>query len=256
MGVLLSERREGVLVLTINRPEVRNALNAEVREALFAAFAEAEGDGEVMALVLTGAGDKAFVAGADIRELKERTPVSHLAAAHRLDLAIEAMGKPVVAAVNGYALGGGCELAMACTLRVASREHARFGQPEINLGIIPGMGGTQRLSRLCGVGRALQLCLTGDIIDAEEAYRIGLVNYLVPAGDLISFSVELAAKLGKKPPVALRAARDAVLRGADMSLREGLDFEARLFALCLGTEDKAEGMAAFLEKREPRFKGK
>ncbi len=255
MAVLLTERREEVLFLTINRPEVRNALNAEVREALFAAFADAEADGEVKALVLTGAGDKAFVAGADIRELKERTPVSHLAAGRRLDLAIEAMGKPVVAAVNGYALGGGCELAMACTLRVAS-ENARFGQPEINLGIIPGMGGTQRLSRLCGVGRALQLCLTGDIIDAPEAYRIGLANYLVPAGDLVSFAVELARKLGKKAPVALRAARDAVLRGADMSLREALDFEARLFALCLGTEDKAEGMAAFLEKREPRFKGK
>jgi enoyl-CoA hydratase len=255
MGVLLAERREEVLVLTINRPEVRNALNAEVRAALWAALDGAEAEAGVTALVLTGAGDRAFVAGADIRELKERTPVGHLAAGQRLDLKIEALSKPVVAAVNGFALGGGCELAMACTLRVAS-EHARFGQPEVNLGIIPGMGGTQRLARLCGVGRALQLCLTGDIIDAQEAHRIGLANYLVPAGELVSFSVDLARKLGKKPPVALRAARDAVLRGADMSLHEGLDFETRLFAICLGTEDKAEGMAAFLEKREPRFKGR
>jgi enoyl-CoA hydratase len=255
MGVLLTERREDVLVLTINRPEVRNALNAEVRDALWAALDEAEADAALRALVLTGAGEKAFVAGADIRELKERTPVSHLAAGGRLDLRIEGLQKPVVAAVNGYALGGGCELAMACTLRVAS-EHARFGQPEINLGIIPGMGGTQRLSRLCGVGHALRLCLTGDIIDAQEAHRIGLANYLVPAGELLPFAVELAGKLGKKPPVALRAARDAVLRGADMGLQAGLDFETRLFALCLGTEDKAEGMSAFLEKREPRFKGR
>jgi len=154
---------------------VRNALNGEVREALWAALDEAEADAGVKALVITGAGDKAFVAGADIRELKERTPVGHLAATRRLDLKIEGLSKPVVAAVSGYALGGGCELAMACTLRVAS-ENARFGQPEINLGIIPGMGGTQRLSRLCGVGHALRLCLTGDIIDADEAFRIGLAN--------------------------------------------------------------------------------
>ena len=255
MGVLLSERRDEVLVLTINRPEVRNALNGEVREALWAALDEAEADGGVKAVVITGAGDKAFVAGADIRELKERTPVGHLAATRRLDLKVEGLSKPVVAAVSGYALGGGCELAMACTLRVAS-ENARFGQPEISLGIIPGMGGTQRLSRLCGVGHALRLCLTGDIIDADEAFRIGLANYKVPAGELLAFAVELARKLGKRAPVALRAARDAVLRGADMSLREGLDYEARLFAICLGTEDKAEGMAAFLEKREPRFTGR
>ena len=255
MGVLLSERRDEVLVLTINRPEVRNALNGEVREALWAALDEAEADAGVKALVITGAGDKAFVAGADIRELKERTPVGHLAATRRLDLKIEGLSKPVVAAVSGYALGGGCELAMACTLRVAS-ENARFGQPEISLGIIPGMGGTQRLSRLCGVGHALRLCLTGDIIDADEAFRIGLANYKVPAGELLAFAVELARNLGKRAPVALRAARDAVLRGADMSLREGLDYEARLFAICLGTEDKAEGMAAFLEKREPRFTGR
>ena len=255
MGVVLAERREDVLILTINRPEVRNALNVDVREALWAALDEAEADAAVRALVLTGAGDKAFVAGADIRDLKERTPVAHLAAARRLDLRIEGFQKPVVAAVNGYALGGGCELAMACTLRVASPD-AKLGQPEINLGILPGMGGTQRLSRLCGVGRALQLCLTGDLIDAQEAHRIGLANYLVPAGDLLPFAVDLARRLGKKAPVALRAARDAVLRGADMALRDGLDFEARLFALCLSTEDRAEGIAAFLEKREPRFKGR
>jgi enoyl-CoA hydratase len=254
MGVVLTGRQDEVLVLTINRPEVRNAMNAEVREALWRALEEAEADAGVKALVLTGAGDQAFVAGADIRELTERTPVAHLAATRRLDLKIEGLPKPVVAAVNGYALGGGCELAMACTLRVAAKT-ARFGQPEVNLGIIPGLGGTQRLSRLCGVGRALQLCLTGDIIDAQEAHRIGLANYLVPSGELLPFAVELARKLGRKPPVALRAARDAVLRGADMGLREGLEFEARQFALCLGTEDKAEGMAAFLEKREPRFKG-
>lgn len=247
--------KEGVATITANRPEVRNALNLTMRREIWQALEQAEADPEVKGVVLTGQGEKAFIAGADINELRDRDTVAALTPAYRLDTKIEGLAKPVIAAVNGYALGGGCEVAMACLIRVAS-ETARFGQPEINLGIIPGMGGTQRLPRLVGFGRAMQLILTGEIIDAQEAHRIGLANYVVAPGELLLFAHELARKIGSKPPVAWRAARDAMLRGFDMSLRDALDLENKLFAICCGTEDKREGMTAFLEKRPPHFKGR
>ncbi len=241
--------------ITVNRPEVRNALNTPTRVEMEKALLEAEKDPAIRGIVITGAGEKAFVSGGDIAEMKDRDIAAALTPRIRLDLLIERLGKPVVAAVNGYALGGGCELAMACTVRVAAVT-AKFGQPEINLGTIPGSGGTQRFSRLVGLGRAMQLVLTGEIIDAAEAYRIGLVNYVVPPEKVIPFSTEIARTLGSKPPIAWRAARDAVLHGFNMSLAEALEYEDKLFALCAGTEDKREGMAAFLEKRPPKFTGR
>ncbi len=256
---ILFEKEDGLALVTVNRPDVRNALNRATMEELERAIDEAEADEEVRAFILTGAGDRAFIAGADLKEMAARTTVSELGPVYRQRRRVadrlENMYKPTIAAVNGYALGGGCELALACTLRVAA-DTAKFGQPEINLGIIPGLGGTQRLARLVGKGRAMELVLTGDIIDAQEAYRIGLVNKVVPAAELMTAAKELGRKLAGKAPIALRAAKDAINLGSSLDLHSALELEARLFAICVGTEDKAEGVAAFFEKRTPQWKGR
>ena len=250
--------REGpVTVITIDRPKVLNALNARTIEELRDAMSDAARETAVRCVVLTGAGQKAFVAGADINELAEQSPVGGSAHARHgqsvLDL-IEQLGKPVIAAINGYALGGGCELAMACTLRVAA-DTARLGQPEINLGIIPGYAGTQRLPRLVGKGRALELLLTGEAIVAEEAYRIGLVNRVVPADRLMVEVRALAVALAAKAPIAVRSIIDAVNDGLEMPLAQAMNHEAARFGLVASTEDMREGTRAFLEKRKPVFKG-
>jgi len=255
---LLVERDDAVLVITINRPKVLNALNAGTLAELGEAIAGAGSDDAVRAIVLTGAGEKSFVAGADITELAVLTPIGGREHAHRgqalLDR-IERLGKPVVAAVNGFALGGGCELAMACTLRLAA-DTARFGQPEINLGLIPGYAGSQRLPRLVGAGRALEMLLTGNPIGAEEAYRIGLVNRVVPAAQLMDEARALARALAAKAPVALRCILDAVRGGLGMSFAEAQEYEATLFGLVFATDDMREGTRAFLDKRKPGFTGR
>jgi len=258
MSVVLSEIQEGILTLTINRPDKMNALNAEVMDLLARGIDEARRSEGIRAVIVTGAGEKAFVAGADIGELSRLGPLEgreHAARGQGVFDAIESLGKPVVAAVNGFALGGGCELAMACTLRVASRK-AKLGQPEVSLGIIPGYGGTQRLARLVGEGRALELCLTGDPITAEEAWRIGLVNRVVEPEEVLPTAREIVTKIMSKGPVAVKLAMEAVHRGLDMTLREGLALERDLFALAATTEDMKEGMGAFLEKRSPAFRGR
>ncbi|HET9264755.1 MAG TPA: enoyl-CoA hydratase-related protein [Vicinamibacterales bacterium] len=252
------DRDGAVAVVTVNRPKVLNALNTQTMDELRRTILALRHDDSVRAVILTGAGEKSFVAGADINELAVQTPAGGrehaLRGQHVLDL-IENMGKPVIAAVNGFALGGGCELAMACTLRIAS-EHARFGQPEINLGIIPGYAGTQRLARLVGAGRALEILLTGEQISAQEAHRLGLVNRVVPAGELMNEARKLAATLAAKAPIAVRYIIDAVNKGARMTLPEAQVFEATLFGLVASTDDMHEGTRAFLEKRKPEFKGK
>lgn len=254
---LLIERRGRVAVITINRPEKRNALNIKTREEGAAALDELRDDAEVGGVVFTGAGDKAFVAGADIAEFANRTALTQrdVMMARSLFTAVDSFPKPVIAMVNGYCLGGGCELALACDLRIAS-ETASFGQPEINLGIIPGGGGTQRLTRLIGEGKAMELILTGDIIDAKTAYTLGLVNMVVPAADLEAKTMEIANRISEKSPVALQMAKEAVKLASRSNLDEGLRREVDLFALCFSSEDKDEGVTAFLEKRKPQFKGK
>jgi enoyl-CoA hydratase len=215
-------------------------------------------DAEVGALILTGAGDKAFVAGADIQELSGHTPASGREAAlygQGVFTQIERLGKPTIAAINGYALGGGCELALACTIRLASRT-AKLGQPEVKLGLIPGYGGTQRLTRLCGPGAAQELCLSGEMISAEEAQRIGLVNHVYEPQELLPAAEALARRMAANAPVAVRLAMEAIQRGAQMSQEEGMALEATLFAMCCATADMAEGTRAFLEKRPARFQGK
>ncbi len=255
---LLAEKREGIVWVTVNRPEKRNALNQRVMEELDSCFREIASDAEARVAILTGAGDKAFVAGADIGELAVQSPISGRETSIRgqrtLDL-IENLGKPVIAAVNGYALGGGCELAMACTLRIAS-ENAMFGQPEVKLGIIPGYAGTQRLRRLVGEGKALELILTGEAINAQEAFRIGLVNQAVPANELKPAAEALARKILSNAPLAIKFALEAVRHGADLSHSDGEFLEAALFGACCATEDMKEGTRAFLEKREAKFAGK
>ncbi len=255
---LLLDRDGAVTVLTINRPDKRNALNTDTVDELRRALLELRRDAAVRVIVITGAGDKAFVAGADINELAVQTPVSGRehgrTGQHVFDL-IEHLGKPVIAAINGVALGGGCELAMACTLRIAA-DTAKLGQPEINLGIMPGYAGTQRLPRLVGKGRALELMLTGDAIPAQEAWRIGLVNRVVPAADLLAEARKLAQALASKAPIAMRYIIDAVNQGLDMSLGEAQVYEATLFGLVSTTDDMREGTRAFLEKRKAEFKGK
>lgn len=257
MSVVLTELSERVLTVTVNRPEKMNALNPEVIEGLRGAFHEAKSNPEVGALVVTGSGEKAFVAGADIATFQTLDPITARDYARRgqvvFDL-LESMGKPSIAAINGFALGGGCELAMACTMRVALRT-AKLGQPEVNLGLIPGYAGTQRLARLVGKGRALELILTADLINAEEAHRIGLVNRVVDA-DVTGAARELAKKILGKAPVAIRHALEAVNHGLEMPFDQGELFEATLFGLCVATEDMKEGVAAFLEKRPARFQGK
>jgi enoyl-CoA hydratase len=255
---VLAAREGRVAILTINRPDKLNALNEEVRVDLLAALAAIETDAEVGVVVITGAGEKSFIAGADINELATQTPVSGrehaMSGQHILDL-IEHLGKPVIAAINGFALGGGCELAMACTIRIAA-ETAKLGQPEINLGLIPGYAGTQRLSRIVGSGRALELLLTGDQMTAQEAHRLGLVNRVVPAADLMAEAKKLAATLAAKAPVAVRYILEAVHKGLEMPLAQAQVFEATLFGLVASTEDMREGTKAFLEKRQAQFKGK
>jgi enoyl-CoA hydratase len=255
---LLLERDGAVATVTVNRPAVLNAMSLETLDELRRVMESLGRDETVRVVVITGAGEKAFIAGADINELARQTPTGgrdHAVKGQEVFDVIEQLGKPVIAALNGYALGGGCELAMACTLRVAA-DTAKLGQPEINLGLIPGYGGSQRLARLIGAGRALELMLTGQQITAQEAHRLGLVNRVVPAADLKNEVRALAALLASKPPIAMRYIIDAVNQGLQMSLAEGLRFEATLFGLVASTEDMREGTRAFLEKRKAEFKGK
>jgi len=255
---LLVERDGPVAILTINRPAVRNALNTQTMDELRRALLDLRRDDGVRCVIITGAGDKAFIAGADINELAVQSPAGGrehaLRGQHVIDL-LEHLGKPVIAAINGFALGGGCELAMACTLRLAA-DTAKLGQPEINLGIMPGYAGTQRLSRLVGRGRALEILLTGDMIAADEAHRIGLVNRVVPAAQLMDEAKKLGATLASKAPIAVRYILDAVNTGLDMTLADASRLEATLFGLVSSTEDMREGTRAFLEKRKAEFKGR
>jgi enoyl-CoA hydratase len=255
---LLYEKRNNIGYVTVNRPAKLNALNRQVMEELLDCFQTLARDDEVRVVIVTGAGEKAFIAGADINELAAQSPVEGKETSRRgqavLDF-IENLGKPVIAAINGYALGGGCELAMACTLRVAS-ENARLGQPEVKLGIIPGYAGTQRLPRLVGKGRALEIILTGEPITAQEAYRIGLVNQVVPPAELMTAAEKLAQKITALAPLAIKFALEAVNHGLETSEAEGQFLEATLFGLCCTTADMKEGTRAFLEKRSPKFTGK
>ncbi len=252
---LLLEKSDGFAVVTLNRPKVLNALNAAIFADLHDAFATLAQDRAMRAVIITGAGDKAFAAGADIGELAEVTA----AEGHALSLrgqavfrAIETLGKPVIAAINGFALGGGCELALACTLRIAS-ERARLGQPEVKLGLLPGYGGTQRLPRLVGKGAALKLLLTGDMVGAEEAFRIGLVDEVVPAEALMARAEAVARAIAQQAPLAVAACLEAVEAGYDLPLASALQLEASLFGLACATEDKREGTRAFLEKRPAQW---
>jgi enoyl-CoA hydratase len=255
---ILLDKKDSIAYVTINRPKVLNALNMATMEELRAAFHDIKNDASVRVVIMTGTGEKAFIAGADIGELAKHNPVSAKAYTHRgqsvLNL-IENLGKPVIACINGFALGGGCEIAMACTMRLAS-ENARLGQPEVKLGIMPGYGGTQRLPRLVGKGIAMQLVLTGEMIGAQEAYRIGLVNEIVAAAELIPRAQAIAQKIIANAPLAIQYTMEAVNRGMEMPLAEALFLEATMFGVCCATEDKKEGTAAFLEKRQAQFKGK
>jgi len=252
--------KEGELaIITFNRPEVRNALNYLAIDETLEAARKAEADEAVRVLIFTGAGDKAFISGADIGELQQRNTLTELGerSERRRVLAnlLETMAKPTVAAINGFAIGTGLEIAMACTLRVAA-DTAKFGLPEINVGIMPGNGGTQRLPRLVGKGRAMEMILTGELIDAAEACRIGLVNQVVPLTELIDHTKQIARKLATKSALALKIAKDAINTGLDLSLAEGIRYEQKNFAILCGSEDKREGVAAFLEKRKPIFQGR
>jgi enoyl-CoA hydratase/carnithine racemase len=255
---VLYEKKDAVAYVTINRPKVLNALNTPTWKDMRTAFENAQKDVAIRGVILTGAGDRAFIAGADIGELARATAVdaerSSRFGQEVLDL-VENLGKPVIAAVNGFALGGGCETAMACTIRIAV-DSANLGQPEVALGLIPGGGGTQRLSRLVGKGRALQLILSGEMISAQEAYRIGLVNEVVPAPDLITRAEAILGKIASNAPVAVKFALDAINKGMETTMSEGLLLEASYFGLCATTEDKKEGTAAFLQKRAPQFRGR
>jgi enoyl-CoA hydratase len=253
------ETEEGVRTVTVDRPEKLNALNRGVMQALDAAFAEAAGDAGLRCLIVTGAGEKAFIAGADVGELSKLTPLEGREQARRGQAVLERLERlpvPTIAAINGYAYGGGLELAMACCLRVAS-ENARMGLPETSLGILPGYGGTQRLARLVGASRAMELVLTAEKgVTAAEAHRVGLVNRVVPAGQALAGAKELARKIAANSPTACRYAMEAIRRGMEMPTSEGLVLEATLFGLCAATEDMKEGMSAFLEKRPARFTGR
>jgi enoyl-CoA hydratase len=255
---ILFEKKNAIAYVTVNRPKVLNALNMATMEELRAAFTAIKDDREIRVAILTGSGDKAFIAGADIGELSKHNAVSAKEYTHRgqsvLDL-IENLGKPVIACINGFALGGGCEVALACTMRLAS-DNAKLGQPEVKLGIIPGYGGTQRLPRLIGKGIAMQLLLAGEMINAQEAHRIGLVNEITAPGELILRAEAIAQKIIANAPLAVQYAMEAVNKGMEMTLAEGLYLEAVLFGVACATEDKNEGTTAFLEKRKAEFKGK
>ena len=255
---VLFEKKDGIAYVTLNRPKVLNALNHATWRDLQVAFEDARADEAIHGVILTGAGDKAFIAGADISELATVTAVKAAESSSYgqevLNL-IENLGKPVIAAINGFALGGGCETAMACTIRLAS-ENAKFGQPEVKLGLLPGGGGTQRLPRLVGKGRALQLILTGGIINASEAYRIGLVNEVVPGADLIPRAEAILREIFSNAPLSVKYSLEAVNKGLETTQAEGFALEASFFGLCAGTEDKQEGTRAFLEKRAPQFQGR
>jgi enoyl-CoA hydratase/carnithine racemase len=255
---VLYEKKGSIAYVTVNRPKVLNALNTPTWTDIRAAFEAAKADPSVLGVILTGAGDKAFIAGADISELAHvdayEAEESSRFGQSVLDL-IENLGKPVIAAINGFALGGGCETAMACTIRIAV-ESAKFGQPEVKLGLVPGGGGTQRLPRLVGKGRALQLILSGEMISAQEAYRIGLVNEIVPAANLIERAEAILRQIAANAPIAVKFALEAANKGMETSQSEGMLLEASYFGLCAATEDKKEGTSAFLEKRAPQFRGR
>jgi len=254
---ILTAAAGGVLTVTINRPDKLNALSIETLAELTAAFTGAREDASVRAIVLTGAGDKAFVAGADISEFGQLTPVTAKEFSLRgnaLISLIENLGKPVIACINGYALGGGCELALGCTLRVAG-EKAVLGQPEIALGIMPGFGGSQRLARICGKARAMELCLLGDRVPAQRAFELGIVNFVWKQDELRAQTAALAERIANSAPIAIKYILEAVNRGTECSLEESLAYESHLFALCFATQDMREGTKAFLEKRKPQFKG-
>ncbi len=255
---IIYEKKGAIAYVTVNRPKVLNALNMATMEELRVAFTAARNDAEVRVVILTGAGEKAFVAGADIGELQKHDAIAGKEYTHKgqavLEL-IENLGKPVIACINGFALGGGCELAMACTMRLAS-DNAKFGQPEVKLGIIPGYGGTQRLPRLVGKGLAMQLVLAGEMIPASEAHRIGLVNEVVQQAELVARAEAIAHKIVANAPLAVQFAMEAVNKGMEMTLHEGLYLEATLFGVCCATQDKTEGTTAFLEKRPAQFKGR
>jgi enoyl-CoA hydratase/carnithine racemase len=255
---VLYEKKGSIASMTVNRPKVLNALNTSTWADLQTAFADAKADASVLGVILTGTGNKAFIAGADISEL------AHVEAFDAEESSrfgqgvldrIENLGKPVIAAINGFALGGGCETAMACTIRIAA-EHARFGQPEVKLGLLPGGGGTQRLPRLVGKGRALQLILTGETISAQEAYRIGLVNEVVAAAGLMDRAEAILKQIMANAPIAVKFSLEAANKGLESSQSEGLALEASYFGICAATEDKKEGTSAFLEKRAPKFRGR
>jgi enoyl-CoA hydratase len=255
---LLYDKKDGIAYVTFNRPKVLNALNRKTVEELRDALIDARDDVSVRVLILTGAGEKSFVAGADIGELAQRTPVDgkdfSLFGQSVFHL-LETIGKPSICAINGFALGGGCELALSCTIRMASKT-AKLGQPEVKLGIIPGYGGSQRLARLCGKGAAHELCLTGEMITAEEAQRIGLVNHTYEPGELLPAAEALAKKIIANAPLAVKYTMEAIERGVEMPQEEGLFLEATLFGLSCATQDMREGTKAFLEKRKAEFKGK
>lgn len=251
------EKRGAVAILTINRPDKLNALNTQVHAEGVAALDELRTDDEVRVLVITGAGEKSFIAGADIGEFADKTPFTQRSTFQERSLfnSIDSFPKPVIAMVNGFCLGGGNELALACDLRVCT-PNAKFSQPEINLGIMPGGGGTQRLTRLIGEGRSMEMVLTGDMVDAETAHKFGLVNHVYNADELAAKTMELANKIAEKAPIALALCKEAVKFASRSNLGEGLRREVDLFAICFSTEDKTEGVSAFLEKRKPNFKGR
>lgn len=255
---ILFEKKDAIAYVTVNRPKVLNALNMATMEELRTAFHDIKSDASVRVVILTGSGEKAFIAGADISELAKHDAISAKEYTHRgqsvLNL-IENLGKPVIACINGFALGGGCEIAMACTMRLAS-ENAKLGQPEVKLGLIPGYGGTQRLPRLVGKGMAMQFLLTGEMISAQEAHRIGLVNEVVAPSELIPHAEAIAQKIIANGPLAVQYTMEAVNKGMETPLAEGLYIEATLFGVACATEDMKEGTSAFLEKRQAQFKGK
>jgi len=255
---ILFEKKDSIAYITFNRPKVLNALNRKTVEELRDALLDARDDSSVRVLILTGAGEKSFVAGADIGELAQRTPVDgkdFSLFGQSVFHFLETLGKPSICAINGFALGGGCELALSCTIRIASKT-AKLGQPEVKLGIIPGYGGSQRLARLCGKGAAHELCLTGEMITAEEALRIGLVNHIYEPADLLPAADAMAKKIIANAPLAVKYTLEAIERGVEMPQEEGLFLEATLFGLSCATEDMREGTKAFLEKRKANFKGK